>query len=133
MRLVSGNGSTAARLAALRLLQRLGGSSPSATALMVVEPVQLADALVLLVLEAGAAPAAAQPKGKAAAADAAKSVSLPRVHCRVHTLSTVPPHERHALRVAGQQHRDCNVLGGLVSDFGACKLITVSSLQPMQV
>lgn len=96
MRLVSGNGSTAARLAALRLLQRLGGSSPSATALMVVEPVQLADALVLLVLEAGAAPAAVQPKGKAAAADAAKSVSLPRVHCRVHTLSTVPPHERHA-------------------------------------
>jgi hypothetical protein len=74
MRLVSGNTSTAARLAALRVLQRLGSLSPSATALMVNEPVQLADALVLLVLDAGAAPAAVQGKGKATAADAAKLV-----------------------------------------------------------
>jgi hypothetical protein len=59
----------------MRLLQRLGDTSTAATALMVVEPIQLADALVLAVLEAGAAPAAVQPKGKAAAADAVKLVS----------------------------------------------------------
>jgi hypothetical protein len=62
----------------MRLLQRLADASSAATALMVFEPGQPADALVLAVLEAGAAPAAVQPKGKAAPADAAKPVS-----CRV--------------------------------------------------
>ncbi|KAF6255499.1 hypothetical protein COO60DRAFT_1661525 [Scenedesmus sp. NREL 46B-D3] len=75
MRLVSSDSSSAARLAAMRLLQRLGEMETSATALMVVEGSQLAKTLVLAVLEAGAAPAALQPKAKLAAADAAKPSS----------------------------------------------------------
>jgi hypothetical protein len=75
MRLVSSDSSSATRLAAMRMLQRLGDVSSASAALMVSEPGQLADALMLAVLEAGAAPAAEQPKGKAAPADAAKPVS----------------------------------------------------------
>jgi hypothetical protein len=82
MRLVSGSSNATARLAAMRLLQQLGDLSPTATSLMVVEPMQMADALVLLVLEAGAAPAAVQTKGKSTAADAAKPVSCPGKACR---------------------------------------------------